>query len=177
MAPNRNSNRISGYWQICTRSVNWYLIMRIHTLFEFRQAAAEFALGLKPLPNRATVVGLYGDLGAGKTTFVQAAARALGISETLTSPTFLIFRSYQLPVTCSNYSSLVHVDAYRLKNSEELRGLGFADLLADPANLIFVEWADRVADAMPPNHHKLFFEFVDENTRMIKLAHQRNVIV
>ena len=113
------------------------------------------------------MVGLYGDLGAGKTTFVQAVAKALGVAETVTSPTFLIFRRYTLHDSC--YTNLIHVDAYRLKNSEELRKLRFDELLADPRNLILVEWADRVVDLLPKDHHKLQFEFVDDITRKISL--------
>lgn len=146
------------------------MFAKIHNLKEFNQAAADFVRGLKPLPDRATVVGLYGDLGAGKTAFVQAAAKALGISEHVSSPTFLIIKKYQLPVTSSGYSSLIHVDAYRLKSSAELRVIGFANLLADPANLIVVEWADRVADALSSDHIRISFEFVDENTRAIKIG-------
>ena len=144
--------------------------MEIHTLNEFRKAARDFVLGLSPLPNRATVVGLYGDLGAGKTTFVQAAATALGVKETVNSPTFLIFKKYQLLVTSSRYSFLVHIDAYRLKYSDELRRLRFDELLADPTNLILIEWADRVADILPPDHRKISFEFVDEDTRSITIT-------
>jgi tRNA threonylcarbamoyladenosine biosynthesis protein TsaE len=141
--------------------------MGVHNLEEFQKAAINFALGLKPLPDRATVVGLYGDLGAGKTTFVQAAAKALGVTETLNSPTFLIFKTYQLKA--KSYKLLVHVDAYRLKNSTELAQLRFAELLADPYNLIFVEWANKVADLLPPNHAKLFFAFADINSRSVTL--------
>lgn len=141
--------------------------MKVRTLQEFRLAARDFTLGLSPLCGRATVVGLYGDLGSGKTTFVQAAAKALGVSESVNSPTFLIFKKYQLRVTSSSYQFLIHADAYRLKNGEELRKLRFDELLRDPANLIFVEWADRVADILPKDHQRLHFEFIDDTTRKI----------
>ena len=131
----------------------------LHNLAEFQQAAAEFVHCLKPLPDRATIVGLYGDLGAGKTAFVQAAAKALGVSETINSPTFLIQKRYM--IQDSGFKNLIHIDAYRLNNADELRNLGFADLLADPENLILIEWADRVSDILPRDHAKLFFEFID----------------
>lgn len=138
---------------------------KTHNLLEFQVFASDFALGLKPLRDRATVVSLYGDLGTGKTTFVQAAAKALGVTAYISSPTFLILKSYQL--SAKSYKLLHHVDAYRLKSSDDLRRLHFPDLLADSQNLIFVEWADRVADMLPPDHTKLFFEFVDDKTRKI----------
>ena len=164
-------------------------------------------LSLQPLPDRATVVALYGDLGAGKTTFVQAAAKALGVSVPVQSPTFLIFKKYPLSHSLStssevrseylelrktlsirlrmrkvhsfckkeiergcSFSTLIHVDAYRLKSSTELAMLRFAELLADPQNLILIEWADRVADILPREHIKIFLEFVDERTRRIAFA-------
>jgi tRNA threonylcarbamoyladenosine biosynthesis protein TsaE len=113
----------------------------------------------------ATVVGLYGNLGSGKTTFVQAVAKILGVKEHLTSPTFVIMKTYNLKPT--TFKSLVHIDAYRLKSGEELRKLGFEELLKNPGNLILIEWADLVSDILPPDHTKLKFEFVDEKTRKI----------
>ncbi|MSU56201.1 MAG: tRNA (adenosine(37)-N6)-threonylcarbamoyltransferase complex ATPase subunit type 1 TsaE [Candidatus Taylorbacteria bacterium] len=153
---------------------------KTHNLAEFQQAAQDFALSLMPIPDRATVVGLYGDLGAGKTTFTQAVAKALGVTETLNSPTFLIFKKYQLPHSLSPssegeiergcFETLIHVDAYRLKDAAELARLRFDDLLADPHNLILIEWADKVTDVLPQNHIKLWFEFVDSTTRKIALG-------
>ncbi len=141
---------------------------KTHNLAEFQEAAAGFTLGLTPLPDRATVVGLYGDLGAGKTTFTQAAAKALGVTETLNSPTFLIQKRYM--IQDSRFRNLIHIDAYRLKSSDELRKLRFEELLADPKNLILVEWADKVADLLPSDHHKLQFTFIDDSTREISFS-------
>lgn len=93
-------------------------------------------------------------------------AEILGVEEHLTSPTFLIFKTYKL-TNFKTYKLLLHVDAYRLKNGEELRKLRFEELLADPANLILIEWANLVADILPKNHIKLGFEFIDETTRII----------
>ena len=139
-----------------------------HQLKEFQETAARFARGLSPLPNRATVVGLYCDLGAGKTTFVQAVAKSLGVNTHVSSPTFLILKTY--PLHATRYTLLVHIDAYRLKSSDELTKLGFADLLADPTNLILVEWADKVADILPTDHKQLHFKFIDDQTREITFS-------
>ena len=134
-----------------------------------KQFAKDFLAGLSPKSgDRATVVGLYGNLGSGKTTLTQCAAEILGIAEHITSPTFVIMKTYNSQLTTNNrLKNLIHVDAYRLKNGEELRKLGFEKLLADPANLILIEWADLVIDILPPDHVKLYFEFVDEITRKI----------
>src|SRR3989338_5551126 len=92
-----------------------------------------------PKPH-AIVVALIGELGAGKTTFVQKFANAYGTHETLTSPTFVILKKY---------GNLVHIDAYRLKNAKELEDLGVRELIADPKNIIFIEWADSVKELLP----------------------------
>lgn len=147
--------------------------MQIGTLnlAEFQQEAEQFIQGLVPRRDGATVVGLYGNLGSGKTTFTQAAAKALGVVGSVSSPTFLILKSYKL--AASSYKLLHHIDAYRLKIGDELRTLRFDELLCDPANLIFVEWADKVADVLPRNHIKLSFEFIDENTRRMTIANRQ----
>jgi len=150
------------------------VVTQTHNLEQFQKAAREFILGLSPFPNRATVVGLYGDLGAGKTTFVQSAAKALGVGTHVSSPTFLILKSYKL--SAKSYKLLHHIDAYRLTHSDELKKLRFAELLSDPHNLIFVEWADRVVDLLPPDHIKISFEFVDNTTRIIALGWPRRVL-
>ncbi len=115
----------------------------------------------KPIPNpHAIVVGLYGNLGAGKTTFVQKFARACGITESVVSPTFVILKKY---------GNLVHIDAYRLKNSRELEAIGIHELIADPKNIIFIEWADRVEDILPNDTIKIHFDHVNETTRKISI--------
>ncbi|HKE99165.1 MAG TPA: tRNA (adenosine(37)-N6)-threonylcarbamoyltransferase complex ATPase subunit type 1 TsaE [Actinomycetes bacterium] len=88
------------------------------------------------------VVGLTGDLGAGKTRLVQGAAEALGVTDPVISPTFMIVREHQGRVPVH------HVDAYRLSGPTELEDLGLEDVL-DPGAVVLVEWADQVARALP----------------------------
>ena len=115
----------------------------------------------------ATVVGLYGNLGSGKTTFVQSVAEILGVTECPTSPTFVILKNYTL--TSNPHTLLVHIDAYRLKSGAELIKLGWQELVSNPANLIFIEWPEHVKEILTSDHLKLSFEFVDETTRVINL--------
>lgn len=126
--------------------------------------------------NSATIVVLSGDLGSGKTTFVQSIARLLGIKDHITSPTFVIMKKFtiydspnesKLRTGQARFAILTHIDAYRLKNGEELKKLGWTEIIADPQNLIFIEWPENVADAVPKNVIKISFEFIDENTRKI----------
>lgn len=129
-----------------------------------------FARG--PVGRKATVVGLYGELGAGKTTFTKEAARLLGITRTVSSPTFVLERIYTLAPRYK-FSKLIHIDAYRLKDGAELAHLGWGELLADPKNLIFIEWPEKVMDVMPARHVGIFFTHKGEYERDIELRHSR----
>lgn len=94
----------------------------------------------------ATTIGLSGHLGAGKTAFVKEAAKILGIEEEVTSPTFVIMKSY--PIVGHAWKKMVHIDAYRLESGKEMETIGFEKLVADPDNLIFIEWPENIKEAM-----------------------------
>jgi len=98
--------------------------------------------------NTATIVALVGDLGAGKTTFVQALGKELGVTETMQSPTYVLMKKYQ--TTNSKFQTLIHIDAYRLENPEEFTALRPEQFLQDPKTLVVVEWPEKVAGALPP---------------------------
>lgn len=148
------------------------------SLEETEKIAGDFLMHIQNTythTNGATVVGLFGDLGSGKTTFTQALGKHLGIKETMTSPTFVIMKKYTVkldrvfgvPKTGFNLSNLVHIDTYRLESGRELLSLDFADLLNDPQNLILIEWPERVADILPADLIRIDFTFVSENEREI----------
>ena len=115
----------------------------------------------------AFVVGFYGDLGSGKTAFTQAAAKCLGVKETVTSPTFVIEKIYKLDH--QNFDHLIHIDAYRLGSGNELLNLGWEEIAKNPKNIIFIEWPEKVAEILPEDIKKIQLTFVDENTREIRL--------
>lgn len=93
---------------------------------------------------RAIVFALQGEMGAGKTIFTKGLARAMGITELVTSPTFALENEYSIPNT--KYF-LHHIDAWRLEKSDELRVLGFEDLIKNK-EVVAIEWAERVADVI-----------------------------
>jgi tRNA threonylcarbamoyladenosine biosynthesis protein TsaE len=115
----------------------------------------------------ATVIGLYGDLGSGKTAFVKAVAKRFGVLETVTSPTFVLEKIYKL--SGQIFSHLIHIDAYRLEEARELKQLGFSEPLKDPGNVIFIEWAERVEELLPKGARRIKFAFIDETTRDIQI--------
>ena len=117
--------------------------------------------------DNALIVGLYGDLGSGKTTFTQDIAKIFGITEDITSPTYVIEKVYDIENTA--FKKLIHIDAYRLESAKELISLGWEEIAADPKNIILVEWPERVADILPVNHIKINFTFISENEREIEI--------
>lgn len=123
-----------------------------NNLDEFQKITEDFVSLLSPNSDKAKVLGLYGNLGAGKTTFTQATCRYLEISENITSPTFVIMKIYEL--TNKKFTHLIHIDAYRLEKSEELLRLGWNEMISDPKNLILIEWPEKVEDIMP-EHTKI----------------------
>ncbi len=126
---------------------------------------------VREAPAKVCVVGLYGDLGAGKTTFTQALGKALGIKEAITSPTFVIMKTYKLKnLKTYKLKNLIHIDAYRLKKGEELLKLGWADIISDPKNLVLIEWPEQVADIMPEDHLKIKIKHLDENSREFEIC-------
>lgn len=111
---------------------------------------------LMPRREGATILTLSGDLGAGKTTFAQGIAQALGIEENVTSPTFVIEKAYQLEG--QKFARLIHIDAYRLNDPHELEVLGWKEIIADPANLILIEWPEKVAGLIPADAIRISFK-------------------
>jgi tRNA threonylcarbamoyladenosine biosynthesis protein TsaE len=101
----------------------------------------------------ASVIGLVGNLGAGKTTFMQAVAKHLGIKDKVRSPTFVIIKKYPLEKNQKNkkYDFLFHLDAYRLSSEKELLSLGWKEIIENEKNLVFVEWPQNVIKIIPPH--------------------------
>lgn len=132
---------------------------------QFEHAAKHFLHTLVP-HTQASILALRGDLGAGKTTFVQTIARELGVKETITSPTFVIMKKYEL--FNQSFKTVIHIDAYRLKDSRELEVLGWNELVANPTNLICIEWPERVEPLIPSNARHIQFIFIDEHTRLVE---------
>lgn len=102
---------------------------------------------------RAAVFALIGELGSGKTTFLQGFGKGLGIKRTLPSPTFLLARAY--PVR--RKFTLYHIDCYRIKSSRDILDLGFRDWISHPDHIVVIEWADRIRRMLPKNSAWIIF--------------------
>lgn len=132
-----------------------------HSLEETQRIAEDFLTNLSPLPDGALVVGLYGNLGSGKTAFTKCIANSLEVGDTVTSPTFVIEKIYELKNKM--FTHLIHIDAYRLEKSSELLHLGWNEIIADPKNLILIEWPEKVAEIMP-KHIKISLKPLENET-------------
>ncbi|HUD02797.1 MAG TPA: tRNA (adenosine(37)-N6)-threonylcarbamoyltransferase complex ATPase subunit type 1 TsaE [Candidatus Paceibacterota bacterium] len=137
--------------------------VELSRLDDFAQKMLDMLRSLEQKP-QATLVALRGDLGSGKTTFVQTLAKALGITETLQSPTYVLMKSYNLPKnTTLPFTKLVHIDAYRLENPKQFAALKPEQFLQDPKALVCIEWPERVEGKLPKPD--LFINFSSEGMK------------
>lgn len=132
---------------------------------DMQTVAADILATVTPL-EQATVLCLSGDLGAGKTTLVQAIARELGVAVVVTSPTFVIMKQYE---TNAPWELLIHIDAYRLEDPAELSRLDFTELCTLPNTLLCIEWPERVASLVPDQAHHITISLIDDQ-RILTLA-------
>lgn len=141
-----------------------------------------FAKILKKSHKNALVIALEGELGAGKTTFVQGLAKFLEIKEKIKSPTFNLIKYYSITdyglrikksekIRNSQFAirKLYHIDCYRLRDHKDLLVLGIKDILGNSDNIILIEWADRVKKILPKKHIKIHIDHIDKNTRKIEV--------
>src|SRR5690554_431438 len=120
-----------------------------------QKAGHELSASLKP----GSIVALTGELGAGKTTFVKGIAEGLGISSRITSPTFIIMRSYD--------NNFYHVDLYRLDDNidQEVANLGLLDIIKEGNSIVVIEWAEKIRNLLPENTIWINFKILEENKR------------
>jgi tRNA threonylcarbamoyladenosine biosynthesis protein TsaE len=137
----------------------------------------KLAQKLAAQPDMLQVIALHGNLGSGKTTFVQGFARQLGIHKRLVSPTFIIMRTYEIPQSETKKTHkkyLYHIDLYRIEGERDIEGLGIIEIMKDPKNIVAIEWPEKIAGLLSPEATNIYFEYIDETTRKITIPNLNN---
>ncbi|MEJ2220014.1 MAG: tRNA (adenosine(37)-N6)-threonylcarbamoyltransferase complex ATPase subunit type 1 TsaE [Desulfobacterales bacterium] len=131
-----------------------------HSSTETRKLGQTLGAGI----HQAVIIALTGDLGSGKTAFVQGLAKGLDVSEKyyITSPTFTLINEYP------GRHPLFHVDLYRIENAPELEEIGLDEILQKDA-VIAIEWAEKLSGETPEDHLELRLSIIDDNTRRIDI--------
>jgi tRNA threonylcarbamoyladenosine biosynthesis protein TsaE len=127
---------------------------------------------------KAFVIALEGELGGGKTTFLQGFAKGLGIKEKILSPTFVILKKFPVQGVlprrirlgrrpASGWKYFCHFDCYRINKPKEILDLGFKEIISNPGNIVAIEWAERIKKILPRDTLIVGFKFINETKRKI----------
>lgn len=119
------------------------------------------AVKLLSFANEERVFVFFGEMGAGKTTFIKALCKELGVTDTISSPTFSIVNEYESPG-----GSVYHFDFYRLKDQSEAFDLGYEDYLYS-GKYCLIEWPEKIPDLIPPRVVKVELELTDDDKRSL----------
>ncbi|MBM2820256.1 MAG: hypothetical protein HW405_16 [Candidatus Berkelbacteria bacterium] len=126
----------------------------------------EYARKLARKLKGGATIGLIGELGSGKTTFVKGLAEGLSVEETITSPTFVILKAYPGKIDKKNID-FVHIDAYRVENLDDIKSVGIEDFFNRDDVVMIIEWAEKIKKILPDNTIYIDFKHISENKRKI----------
>ena len=145
------------------------------------EETAHLAGTIGKIIHEGTVICLDGELGVGKTLFVRALARTLGVESDVTSPTFNLMNIYE------GVCPVVHFDLYRIESEEELEDIGFFEYAEAMEGIVLIEWAEKYPDAMPEDRLQVRidglggedrqFTFAAEGEKSIQLLEELSIIV
>ena len=119
--------------------------------------------GLKNL-----VIALQGDLGAGKTAFTQQLAKYLGVTESVTSPTFIIMKQYE--IDSEDFDSLVHIDAYRIEDESEIEPLRLKEIVEQPNIVVCIEWPEIIPTVVPESAFQVEIYIGKDDIRTVQVS-------
>ncbi len=133
--------------------------LKINHLTDVKSAACSFVKAM----DGHTVFAFYGEMGAGKTTFIKAICEELGVTETVTSPTFAIINEYNV----ADADTIYHFDFYRLKKQEEAFDFGYEDYFYS-GHICFVEWPELIEELLPDNALKIRLRVEEDGSRVVE---------
>lgn len=134
------------------------MIYETNSAQETRKLAQDLAKKFK-----LGIIALGGELGAGKTTFVQAFVKALGIKDKVKSPTFNIIKKYKMP----QGGHLYHIDCYRLHDHNDARPIGLHDILREENAIVMIEWSERINKMLPKHYLNIHIDHIEKDKRKI----------
>lgn len=114
------------------------------------------------------VVALYGDLGSGKTTFVQGLAASLGLKQRIVSPTFLILKTYTLAGAKNHIEMFYHADLYRIASETKEENVGLREILESENSLTVIEWPEKIETLLPQKTKRIRFTYLSDTEREIR---------
>ena len=132
---------------------------------ETKILGSEFSKKLKA----GDIILLFGQLGSGKTTFVQGVAEGLGVANRIVSPSFVLIRTHS--VNQGDIKNLNHIDLYRVEKPQELTNLGLNELINEEGSVTFIEWADRLVDLKQDKIYKIYVKYLNGNEREITIGY------
>jgi tRNA threonylcarbamoyladenosine biosynthesis protein TsaE len=133
--------------------------LKIQSIEELPKAAKD----LLEFAGNQRVFLFFGEMGAGKTTFIKAICKTLGVSDSVSSPTFSIVNEYS-----AGEALIYHFDFYRLKKQTEALDLGYEDYLYS-GNYCFIEWPEKISELLPERYVEVKLEEMSKNERLIKI--------
>ena len=133
---------------------------------ETQEVGRDLAEEIKSGP-RAVVFGLRGDLGAGKTTFLQGFAKGLGIKEKIISPTFVIMNRFDIKK--GSFRNFYHLDCYRIEKAKEMENLDFEEIINNPKNIVCIEWPEKIKSILPKDIILIKFKILEGDKREITI--------
>jgi tRNA threonylcarbamoyladenosine biosynthesis protein TsaE len=133
---------------------------------ETKEVGIELSQQLKSKKG-ALIFGFKGDLGAGKTTFLQGLAKGLGIKYKIMSPTFVIMNRF--PIKKGKFRNFYHIDCYRVENFKEIEDLGFKEIISDSKNIVCIEWSEKIKKILPKDIASIKFDILGGDKRKIKI--------
>lgn len=154
----------------------------VYQKFLTKNAQETFQLGyrLGKKLNKKTILCLYGELGSGKTTFVQGLAAGLGIKKRIISPTFIFIRDYKITTKILGRLRLkrfYHIDLYRVKNKNDIETLGLGSFFKRKDIIIAIEWPEILRNFLPEKRTEVYFKYIDENRREIELIEKNSKLI
>jgi len=115
------------------------------------------------------VIALYGDLGAGKTTFVKGLAQGLGIKKIITSPTFILMNVYKITNYELRITNFVHIDCYRIHSAHDIENIGAQEYFGRKDSVVVIEWAEKIKEILPKRKLEIKITSKEKNNRIFAI--------